>query len=78
MEGPPSFSKACWFDVKHKLGFDFPNLPYLIHGDLKMTESIAIHKYIANMWDPTLLGSTPEQRANINMLGDILPGINIK
>ena len=49
MEGPPSFSKACWFDVKEKLGFDFPNLPYFIHGKHKMTESMAIHKYIADV-----------------------------
>ena len=26
----------------------FPNLPYFIDGDFKMTETIAIHKYIAD------------------------------
>ncbi len=29
-------------------GFDFPNLPYLIDGDLKLTESSAIYLYIAH------------------------------
>jgi glutathione S-transferase len=25
--GPaPDFDKSCWFDVKHTLGFDFPNV----------------------------------------------------
>lgn len=37
-----------WFGNGDKLtlGFDFPNLPYLIHGDFKLTESYAIAKYI--------------------------------
>ncbi len=36
-----------WFgNDKQKLGFDFPNLPYLIDGDLKLTESSAIERYI--------------------------------
>ena len=78
MEGAPGFSKACWFDVKHDLGFDFPNLPYFIHGDLKMSESMAIHKYIADKWDKKLLGSTPEHRATINMLAGILAGIKLQ
>ena len=27
-----------WLDVKFKLGLDFPNLPYLIDGDFKITQ----------------------------------------
>jgi len=27
-----------WFDKKDSMGFDFPNLPYLIDGDLKLTQ----------------------------------------
>lgn len=34
---------------KFKLGFDFPNLPYLIHGEFKLTESYAIAKYICGV-----------------------------
>ena len=60
MDGPPDFSKACWFDVKFTLGMDFPNLPYFIDGDLKLSETAAIHRYIADKWDPKLLGTTPE------------------
>jgi glutathione S-transferase len=42
------------------LGLDFPNLPYLIKGDFKLTESIAIAKYIAKISDKkNLLGKTP-------------------
>ena len=47
----PEFSKEPWFSVKPTLGFDFPNLPYLIDDDLKLTETFGIHRYIANKWD---------------------------
>jgi glutathione S-transferase len=30
----------------------FPNLPYLIDGDVKVTESLAILKYIAKKYRP--------------------------
>ena len=33
--------------VKHTIGMDYPNLPYLIDGDVKMSESLAMLKYIA-------------------------------
>ncbi|MED6272480.1 Glutathione S-transferase Mu 1, partial [Characodon lateralis] len=43
----PGFDKSCWFNEKFKLGLDFPNLPYLIDGDKKVTQSMAILRYIA-------------------------------
>ena len=36
-----------WFSIKDKLGFHFPNLPYIIDGETKITESSAIPLYIA-------------------------------
>lgn len=41
-----------WFEKdKTSLGFSFANLPYLIDGQLKLTESMAINRYIINRSD---------------------------
>lgn len=49
-----------WFTHdKNSLGLDFTNLPYLIDGDYKITESNAISRYIANISGQTdLLGKS--------------------
>ena len=66
----PEFSRKEWLDVKFDLGLDFPNLPYYIEGDLKLTESSAIIRYIADK--NNLLGKDPETRARVTMLEDII------
>ncbi|KAL7985207.1 hypothetical protein Chor_003777 [Crotalus horridus] len=43
----PDYDKSQWIDEKEKLGLDFPNLPYLIDGKTKLTQSNAIIRYIA-------------------------------
>ena len=35
-----------WMKDKQSLGLDFPNLPYLFDGEVKLTESRAIYRYL--------------------------------
>ncbi|KFM59826.1 Glutathione S-transferase Mu 1, partial [Stegodyphus mimosarum] len=46
--GPaPDYDRSAWLKEKHTLGLDFPNLPYYIDGDVKLTQSITIMRYLA-------------------------------
>lgn len=63
-----------WFNEdKLNLGFDFPNLPYLIDNGFKLTESIAIARYIVKRSGRTeLWGKTPQDQGKVdNILGVI-------
>jgi glutathione S-transferase len=64
----PNFDGSAWFGVKPTLGLDFPNIPYLIDGDFKMTEGLAIHKYLADKYKPALLGNDAAQRGQVAMM----------
>lgn len=44
-EDDSGWSRDAWNSVKYELGLDFPNLPYLIDGDLKITQSNACLAY---------------------------------
>ncbi|KAI1290303.1 Glutathione S-transferase [Halotydeus destructor] len=37
-----------WYEEKPNLGLDFPNLPYYIDDDVKLTQSVAIIRYLAH------------------------------
>ena len=50
----------------------FPNLPYLIDGDFKISESIAITEYLALKYKPELTGETLYQKAEVKQLGGVL------
>lgn len=64
--GPaPDFSRAEWTSVKDTIGLDFPNLPYYIDGDLKITESGAITRHLARKYG--LDGATEEEKIKIDM-----------
>ncbi|XP_073398549.1 glutathione S-transferase Mu 4-like [Dendrobates tinctorius] len=43
----PDYDKSQWLDKKENLGLDFPNLPYLFDGEVKLTQSNTILRYIA-------------------------------
>ena len=42
--------------VKFDKGLDFPNLPYIIDGEFKLCESMAIYMYLAHKYSKSLLG----------------------
>ncbi|XP_044540017.1 glutathione S-transferase Mu 4-like [Gracilinanus agilis] len=62
----PDFDRSQWLDVKFNLGLAFPNLPYLIDGDKKITQSNAILRYIARQYN--LCGETEEECIRVDML----------
>ncbi|CAG2178051.1 unnamed protein product, partial [Oppiella nova] len=39
-------NRDSWFSVKPNLGLEFPNLPYYTDGDIKLTQSLAILRYL--------------------------------
>jgi len=71
--GPaPEFSRESWTKVKLSLGLDFPNLPYLIDSPIKITESIAIIRYLCHKFEPRLLGSKLEEIALVDMMTGVV------
>jgi len=60
------------------LGLKFPNLPYLIDGDTKVTESIAILKYLARRFNrEDLLGKTLEDYALVETYLGVINDIQV-
>jgi len=50
--GPgPDWAPPEWLQDKETLGFDFPNLPYYIDGDVKLTQSLTILRHLARKFD---------------------------
>ena len=67
------YSCPEWKSDKVSLGMDFPNLPYFIDGDVKISETLAIHHYIAQKYKPELLGASDSvTQAKLQMLNYIL------
>ncbi|KAM7539006.1 hypothetical protein Aperf_G00000053459 [Anoplocephala perfoliata] len=62
----PDFDRSMWLSEKFKLGLDFPNLPYYIDGDFKLTQSAAILEYIADEHD--MIPNCKKRRAVLHML----------
>lgn len=60
MGDAPDYDRSQWLKEKFKLGLDFPNLPYLIDGAHKITQSNAILRYIARKHN--LCGETEEEK----------------
>ncbi|XP_037576602.2 LOW QUALITY PROTEIN: glutathione S-transferase-like [Dermacentor silvarum] len=49
--GPaPGYDHEEWLGEKFTLGLEFPNLPYYIDGDVKLTQSLAILRYLSRKY----------------------------
>ncbi|KAM6218735.1 glutathione S-transferase Mu 1 [Rhynchocyon petersi] len=62
----PDYDRSQWLNEKFKLGLDFPNLPYLLDGAHKITQSNAILRYIARKHN--LCGETEEEKIRVDIL----------
>ena len=65
-------TKEKWYNEdKKNLGLVFPNIPYIIDGDFKLTESIAVAKYIIKKSGRTeLLGKDLQDEGKVeNLIG---------
>lgn len=62
------WDRNSWLDVKQTFGMDYPNLPYIIDGQTMITETVAIHRYIAKKYMPSLLGNTAAEMGRVEML----------
>nr|XP_045221679.1 glutathione S-transferase Mu 2 isoform X2 [Macaca fascicularis] len=66
MGDAPDYDRSQWLNEKFKLGLDFPNLPYLIDGTHKITQSNAIMCYIARKHN--LCGETEKEKIREDIL----------
>ncbi|KAB1274741.1 Glutathione S-transferase Mu 1 [Camelus dromedarius] len=66
MGDAPDYDRSQWLNEKFKLGLDFPNLPYLIDGAHRLTQSNAILRYIARKHN--MCGETEEEKIRVDIL----------
>lgn len=62
----PEYNKDSWYKEKFSLGLDFPNLPYYIDGDVRITETSAIFAYLGRKYN--IDGSTVKSKIRNDMI----------
>jgi len=63
-----------WLNEKFNLGMDFPNLPYFIDGDVKLSQSLAILRYIGRKYG--LDGSNEQEKLAISLVEQQIMDLN--
>ena len=61
-----------WAAFKTSGVLEFPNLPYIIDGDVKLSESKAVYTYLCDKFAPELLGKNATERARVFMLQSVI------
>ncbi|XP_047488272.1 glutathione S-transferase class-mu 26 kDa isozyme 47-like [Penaeus chinensis] len=64
-----------WLSEKEALGLDFPNLPYYIADDVKLSQSMAILLHVGRKHD--MCGTTDAERSTIDMLVHVADDIRM-
>jgi len=54
-----------WYNVKYSFGLDFPNCPYYIDADVKLSQSFAIMKYLGRKHH--LVPKTEEEKIRVDL-----------
>lgn len=75
---PPENDVTSWFNEKFDLGMELPNLPYLMDGDYKISESLAIARYICNKYCPELSGRDVNEKGRVDNISYALYDIYIR
>jgi len=71
----PATARDQWLADKEKLGLEFPNLPYYIDGDLKITETRAIAGHIARKHG--LAGSSEDDFLRLDVAQGVMTDIGM-
>jgi len=66
---PPDYNRDIWLKEKFNLGLDFPNLPYIIDGDIKVSMSNACFRYLGRK--AGLLGKNEKEQALCDLAAEI-------
>lgn len=75
-QGPgPDFSRSQWINARDNLGLSFPNLPYLIDGDIRISESRAIIQHLLQKYKPEFLGTTHQEKVIVQMIAGVVMDI---
>ncbi|CAG9317720.1 unnamed protein product [Blepharisma stoltei] len=68
----PDYDRSEWLNVKETLGMEFPNLPYWIDEDIKLSETFAILEYVAAKYSPSYLGNNMMEETHVVMMQGVL------
>lgn len=64
----PDYNRDCWMNEKFSYGLDYPNLPYYIDGDVKVTQSNAIMRHLGRKHK--LDGSTDQEKRRVDLMAE--------